>query len=301
MKWAQMDGRWQFSNSNAQYAGPEEGSREFGLCLVSTPFRSGTLKVRTTLSEGTSSSGRFVVGYQPSTGNYYSIGLGGHGLAYVLVQFTRGQGWQPIAGKGSQSQLFPGGGYDLETRLVGQRISLAVDGVRVLESALPSPIQGDQVGLFAWGDGPLGFKNFQISANAPNVFVVMQFGEPYDTLYRQVIGPVCDKLGFKAYRADDVFKPGVILQDIRQGIIDSDVIIAEITPVNANVFYELGYAHALGKPTILLANRKTEKLPFDVSGYRVIFYDNTIGGKSNIESTLTQHLKNIRMGQQTSN
>jgi nucleoside 2-deoxyribosyltransferase len=75
------------------------------------------------------------------------------------------------------------------------------------------------------------------------------------------------------------------------------VIIAEITPVNANVFYELGYAHALEKPTILLANRKTEKLPFDVSGYRVIFYDDTIGGKSNIESTLTEHLKNIRMGQ----
>ena len=48
------------------------------------------------------------------------------------------------------------------------------------------------------------------------------------------------------------------------------------SPVNANVFYELGYAHALNKPTILLANRLTEELPFDISGYRVIFYDDRL-------------------------
>ena len=142
------------------------------------------------------------------------------------------------------------------------------------------------------------FNNFHTSADEPNVFVVMQFGEPYDSLYREVIKPVCSKKGFKAFRADDVFKPGVILQDIRRGIVDSDVIIAEITPVNANVFYELGYAHALEKPTILLANRNTEKLPFDVSGYRVIFYDDTIGGKRDVEQTLTQHLESIRQGPQ---
>src|ERR1700694_2903882 len=77
---------------------------------------------------------------------------------------------------------------------------------------------------------------------------------------------------------------------IRRGIVDSDVIVAEITPVNANVFYELGYAHALEKPTILLANRNTEKLPFDISGYRVIFYDDSIRGKRDIEATLRKHL-----------
>jgi nucleoside 2-deoxyribosyltransferase len=51
----------------------------------------------------------------------------------------------------------------------------------------------------------------------------------------------------------------VILQDIRRGIVESDVIVAEITPVNANVFYELGCAHALDTPTILLANRNVDK------------------------------------------
>ena len=75
--------------------------------------------------------------------------------------------------------------------------------------------------------------------------------------------------------------------------MDSEVVIAEISSSNANVFYELGYAHALDKPTVLLA-RRGEVLPFDVSGYRVIFYDDTIGGKSEVEATLDQHLANIK-------
>jgi nucleoside 2-deoxyribosyltransferase len=63
------------------------------------------------------------------------------------------------------------------------------------------------------------------------------------------------------------------------GEIDpAKVVIAEITVPNQNVFYELGYAHALNKPTILLAEKGRE-LPFDVHGYRCLFYENSIGGK----------------------
>ena len=76
-----------------------------------------------------------------------------------------------------------------------------------------------------------------------------------------------------------------MLEDIIEGLVESEVIVAEITPANPNVFYELGYAHALGKPTILLAERGRE-LPFDIRGYRCIFYDNTIGGKKEIETKL---------------
>jgi hypothetical protein len=87
-----------------------------------------------------------------------------------------------------------------------------------------------------------------------------------------------------------------MLQDIINGLLDSDVVIAEVSPANPNVFYELGYAHALDKPTVLLARRGGE-LPFDISGYRVIFYDDTIGGKPQVEETLDKHLSNIKRGQ----
>ena len=127
----------------------------------------------------------------------------------------------------------------------------------------------------------------------PPSCVVMQFSGQFNELYEDVIQPVCADLGIEAYRASDIYRPGVILQDIIQGLTESHVIIAEITPANPNVCYELGYSHALQKPTILLADRETTKLPFDISGYRVIFYDNTIRGKSSVESELRQHLNNI--------
>jgi nucleoside 2-deoxyribosyltransferase len=96
----------------------------------------------------------------------------------------------------------------------------------------------------------------------------------------------------RVYRVDEVYRPGIILQDIITGIAESEVIVAEITPPNANVFYELGYAHALSKPTILLAERGKE-LPFDIKSYRCIFYDNTIRGKKEVELNLRRHLASI--------
>jgi tripartite-type tricarboxylate transporter receptor subunit TctC len=67
---------------------------------------------------------------------------------------------------------------------------------------------------------------------------------------------------------------------------------AEITEPNQNVFYELGYAHGKNKPTILLAE-KGRQLPFDVRGYRCLFYENSIGGKQKIEDGLRKHLQAI--------
>jgi len=136
------------------------------------------------------------------------------------------------------------------------------------------------------------FEDFTFERRQGKVFVVMQFSEPYRQLYEEVIQPVTLEFGLNAYHVGEVFGPGVILHDIEQGIVEAEVVIAEITPENQNVFYELGYSHALNKPTILLADR-TKKLPFDVSGYRVLFYDNTIAGKKQIEDGLRKHLEAI--------
>ena len=91
----------------------------------------------------------------------------------------------------------------------------------------------------------------------------MEYREPFDTFYREVIKPQAEKL-YEIVRIDEKSGPGVIFQDMQREIGQSDVVIAEITPANPNVFYELGYAQALGKPTILLAQRGA-KLPLAVS------------------------------------
>lgn len=122
----------------------------------------------------------------------------------------------------------------------------------------------------------------------------MQFDKDYDDLYNGVIGPICKEFKYDVIRSDESYSTGIIIQDIIKQINESSIIIADITPDNPNVFYEVGYSHALKKPTILLNEKnRREKLPFDVSGFRTIFYDNSIGGKSEVESRLRMFLKNI--------
>jgi len=125
-------------------------------------------------------------------------------------------------------------------------------------------------------------------------FVVMQFNTPeYEELYRDVIKPVCESMGLNPFRASDTYSPGLVVADIARQIAESRVIIAEITPVNANVYYEVGYADALGKPVILIADKSMRELPFDVRPYRTIFYENSIGGKNRVEETLKKYLTAI--------
>jgi nucleoside 2-deoxyribosyltransferase len=97
-------------------------------------------------------------------------------------------------------------------------------------------------------------------------------------------------MGLNPFRASDTYSPGLVVADIARQIAESRVIIAEITPVNANVYYEVGYADALGKPVILIADKSVRELPFDVRPYRTIFYENSIGGKNRVEETLKKYL-----------
>jgi len=140
--------------------------------------------------------------------------------------------------------------------------------------------------------GDIRVSNYEVSTRIPRVFVAMQFSAPFNEIYSEVISKVCSDLGLEAWRADDIYGPGVIIEDITRQLIESQAIIVEITPVNANVYYELGYAHAMGKPTILVADKNT-KLPFDVSPFRVLFYENSIPGRSHFEEGLRKHLAAI--------
>ena len=142
-------------------------------------------------------------------------------------------------------------------------------------------------------DSEIIIKNIKVKTAKPTAFIVMQFTEEFNNLYSHVIEPVCKEKGFECIRADDIYTNGLILEDITASIKEASLIIADITPDNANVFYELGYAHGIGKPTILLSDKKRDRLPFDISGFRTIFYENSIGGKSSVEERLRKHLDNM--------
>ena len=62
------------------------------------------------------------------------------------------------------------------------------------------------------------------------------------------------------------------MRDIIEMIEKSDLIIADLTSSNPNVYYELGIAHAFGKPVIHLVQSPVEDVPFDLRSYRLITY-----------------------------
>lgn len=291
--WAPIVGRWTTEGEVMTYLGIQEGcTHPFGLCASNLSLTEGSVKVSVELSATKDASGRILLGYRSPNESYLSVGIGGYKSAYVLSEFSLSQGWRALSLAGSEDNLLPDTKYEIEVRIAGQKISLIVNDVKIFEHVLDRPLISGQTGLFAWGNQRVTFSNMAVNKATGKVFVVMQFSEPYQQLYSEVIKPVTKDFDLEAYHVGEVFGPGVILQDISEGIIESKIVIAEVTPANQNVFYELGYAHALGKPTILLAERG-KQLPFDITGYRCLFYENTIGGKQQVEEALRKHLQAI--------
>lgn len=104
-------------------------------------------------------------------------------------------------------------------------------------------------------------------------FVMMSFADPTGSYYKTIYEPAIHKAGLRPVRADDdMFKTGKIVDQIWHGIHSAKVLVAEFTGRNPNVFYELGLAHALQKPVVLVSSNEND-MPFDVQHIRVIYYD----------------------------
>lgn len=108
-------------------------------------------------------------------------------------------------------------------------------------------------------------------------FVLMPFREPYDSYYAAIFKPALEAASYAVSRADDLYSPTPIMHDIQKSIINAQLVLCEMSERNPNVFYELGLAHAIGKPAILVA-RKEDDIPFDLRHIRVIVYDYTRAG-----------------------
>lgn len=295
--WAPISGRWRRTGSSATYLGPVDPASQStpsGVLLAGPKMRNGRLST-SVLRKGDDTAGGVVLGFSSLSNHYVLASVGAHGKAYAIHEYRPETGQRVLAGAGHVENLVPDQLIRLTAELFGQTVRLQVDGVDVLSHVLSSPLESYGCGLRAYGGGPVEFSDTTLISSPPKLFVIMPFAEPFDTLYREVIKEVAGRMGFDVVRVDEVFGPGQILDDIQRQIEESNVVIAEISTHNANVFYELGYAHALRKPAVLLVRRQDgDKMPFDIRGYRAIFYDDSIGGKRTVERTLEQHLQAIQ-------
>ena len=106
--------------------------------------------------------------------------------------------------------------------------------------------------------------------------VICPFGEEEsevrkrsDDLFEGLIKPLAEEVGYTAFRSIDDAQPGEITSRIIKDLYDSDLVIADLTGCNPNVFYELALRHSVAKPYILVSE-DTAKLPFDVAQLDVI-------------------------------
>lgn len=274
-----------------------------GILLSDQMIANGRLRARVEFAELTAFSVyEFILGHDLKTRRQITAGLGGSFSMFSIREWIPsspqqpGGSWANYEVSGDRANLRPGVIYEVAVRAQGSTITLEVDGVQVGTTTLPSaPTQPRQVGIFCVSESNITISGFRAEVERPQAFIVMQFSSPYNEVYSHVIKDLCEEFKIDAVRADEIYGPGIIIKDVIDRIVRSQVVIADISPPNPNVYFEVGYALALGKPIILLAQRRAADapLPFDISAFRVLFYDDSIGGKPKLETGLRAHLREI--------
>lgn len=105
-------------------------------------------------------------------------------------------------------------------------------------------------------------------------FVIQPFDAgKFDKRYEDVLKPAIEEAGLVAYRVDRDVGVEVPIDAIEEGIRSSTICLAEITTDNPNVWYELGYARARGRPVVMISSKERAKFPFDIQHRAVISYE----------------------------
>jgi len=129
----------------------------------------------------------------------------------------------------------------------------------------------------------------------PRAFVIMPFGEGFNEIYDLFISGALIEAGYDVLRADDIRSQQNILKDIVAGIANSNLIVADLTGANPNVYYEVGLAHAFRKQVILMT-QEIDDLPFDLRSYRVISYSTHFSDINRAKTQLVSLATDARTG-----
>jgi hypothetical protein len=120
-------------------------------------------------------------------------------------------------------------------------------------------------------------------------FVIMPFAQAFEDVYAAIktgVENAVEGERITCKRLDEIRTPGRISLDLVKAIESATLCIGDVTGLNPNVMWEVGYGMALKKPLLLLSQDEVAKLPFDIKDYRTIQYD-----RSSLNSTLVKPLK----------
>jgi hypothetical protein len=125
-------------------------------------------------------------------------------------------------------------------------------------------------------------------------FVLMPFADSSDlqNVYFDHVKPIIEKLGLRCERADDIHDISGVMQSVWEGINRASIVIADMTERNPNVFYELGIAHTLGKPVVMIT-QSMDFVPFDLKHLRCLVYDYKPARISRFEEALRKTISTV--------
>lgn len=104
------------------------------------------------------------------------------------------------------------------------------------------------------------------------VFVIMKLGDEYlDSAYKGVIRPLGEEFGYRVIRVDDIEDSGLITDQILENIVESELVLADLTGARPNCYYETGIAHSTGRELILTI-KYDEEPHFDLYTHRFILW-----------------------------
>lgn len=177
-------------------------------------------------------------------------------------------------------------GFTQDATLVAERTGVELLTLDDLRQRVPEPMRQDR---------PIAHKRGKAAEEKPRravhrFFVAMPFTPEMDDVYHLGIRETVQTLGGACERADEIQHTGGILEKIYDSIRDASIMIAEVSLPNPNVFYEIGFAHALGKPVVLIT-RDIAGSPFDLRGYNHIVYKSIVELRRSLESMLRELLK----------
>jgi hypothetical protein len=142
----------------------------------------------------------------------------------------------------------------------------------------------------------------------------MPFRQELDRVHRAIQEAVVLDNGLVCERADDIYSAGIVIDEVWRKLCEAQIVIADATGKNANVFYEMGLAHAIGKEVVILVQTISD-IPFDFQHRRVILYhpdrldklrlelvrtiERLRGSRPDIKQRLETSNKDVRIGLST--
>jgi hypothetical protein len=298
VNFAEIDSPWAIDRGSGRFTSPVHPRQDYQRLIFDETFRDGTIAADISFPEGepTPSEGGSASAKEPRVGaivfrfrdpkNYYYAGIGAYSNKFFISRMIEGRG-QKIVASGSSDSIAKGVEYRVEVRCSGNLISLAFNNIVLLQTFDDSFGSG-QWGLQSWRSR-VRFSSLEADSTQPRCFVIMPFASEFNEVFR-VIRETVESQGYECVRADERYIVGTVMNDVNDQIEQADLIVADLTGRNPNVFYEVGYAAALRKPVIQIA-QSSEDLPFDVRHIRTFPYSTKILGDRKLAHNLAEAIR----------